>query len=345
MVKKIYLIRSSNTKFGGAENYLTRFSNALERKNIEHQIINSTIPKFLPSWIRAIFFNIQMNFMKKDKFYFSLERITCPDLYRAGDGVHKVHLSIEKKSIYNLLHPTYLYLERRCFKNAKCIISNSNMVKKEIIDSYNINPKKIKVIHNGIELKEVDYEKSFNKLSSEFAITKNQKILLFVGSGFKRKGVEEFLHTFSMLKTKDILGFIVGGESKMSYYQDLAKELRISKKIIFTGPRTDVNDFYSISDIFLFPTHYDPFSNVVLEAMNFENVVFTTSKNGASEILNNEFILNKPFENKIISFIDKILSNEVIKTKQKRRNKEISKSFSIEKNLQKTLEVIKEFEK
>ena len=128
MDKKIYLIRSSDTKFGGGENYLTRFSNALKRKNIEHQIINSSLPKFLPSWVRVIFFNIQMNFLKKDKFYFSLERITCPDLYRAGDGVHKVHLSIEKKSILNLLHPTYLYLEKRCFKNATCIISNSNMV-------------------------------------------------------------------------------------------------------------------------------------------------------------------------------------------------------------------------
>tara|TARA_B110000003_G_C16647930_1_gene532872 strand:- start:1913 stop:2950 length:1038 start_codon:yes stop_codon:yes gene_type:complete len=343
--KKIYLIRSSNTKFGGGENYLTRFSNALERKNIDHQIINSSFPKFLPSWIRAIFFNIQINFMKKDKFYFSLERITCPDLYRAGDGVHKVHLAIEKKSIFNLLHPTYLYLEKRCFRNAKCIISNSTMVKKEIVDSYKIDPKKIKVIHNGIELNEIQYKKSLNKLSLEFSIIKNQLIILFVGSGFKRKGVEEFLRIFSMLQTKNILGFIVGGESKMSHYQNLSKELKIDSKVIFTGTRTDVNDFYSISDIFLFPTHYDPFSNVVLEAMNFENVVFTTSKNGASEILNDDFIFSKPFEEKTISAIDKILRNKALMAKEKKKNKEISKLFSIEKNLQKTLEVIKEIEK
>lgn len=345
MNKKIYLIRSSDTKFGGGENYLTRFSNALYRMNIEHQIINSSFPKFFPSWVRAILFNIQMNFIKKDKYYFSLERITCPDLYRAGDGVHKVYLSIENKSIFNLLHPTYLYLERHCFRNAKCIISNSNMVKKEIIDSYQINPNKIKVIHNGIELKEVNYKKSFKKLSSEFSIIKNQLILLYVGSGFKRKGVEEFLRIFSMLETKDILGIIVGKERKINYYKNLSKELKIDNKIIFTGPRVDVNDFYSISDVFLFPTHYDPFSNVVLEAMNFENVVFTTSKNGASEILSGDFIMSKPFEKKIIPSIDHILGNKALMAEEKMKNKETSKLFSIEINLQKTLEVIKAVEK
>jgi UDP-glucose:(heptosyl)LPS alpha-1,3-glucosyltransferase len=342
---KIYLIRSSKTKFGGAENYLLRLEKALEQEKIEHQILNSPFPSFLPSWMRVILFNFYLKFIKQDKFFYSLDRITCPDLYRAGDGVHKVHISIEKKSIFNLLHPTYLYLEQKCFNNAKCIIANSNMVKKEIINSYQINPEKIKVIYNGIELKEIDYKKSFDKLSSEFSIIKNQSILLYVGSGFKRKGVEEFLQIFSMLKTKDIIGFIVGRESNMSYYQNLSKELKIDNQIVFTGPRTNVNDFYTISDIFLFPTHYDPFSNVVLEAMNFGNVVFTTSKNGASEILNDDFIISQPFEKNAISSIDSILNNKAVMAKEKKNNKEISKLFSIEKNLYHTLEVIKEIEK
>ena len=99
MNKKIYLIRSNKSKFGGAENYLSRLAKALEIKNINHQIIKSPFPKFLPSWLRSILFNFQLYFLKQDKFYFSLERITCPDVYRAGDGVHKVFLSIENAVI------------------------------------------------------------------------------------------------------------------------------------------------------------------------------------------------------------------------------------------------------
>ena len=344
MNKKIYFIRSNKTKLGGAEKYLYRLSKALAKENIEHQIVNSYFPKFLPSWLRAILFNFQVCLTKRGKFYYSLDRITCPDLYRAGDGVHKVFLSIENKSRLNLLHPVYLYLERHCFNNAKCIIANSNMVKEQIIDTYNINPNKINIIYNGIELKEIDYKKSYDKLSKEFSISKNQSILLFVGSGFKRKGAAEFLQIISKLKTKDIKAFIIGKERNIKYYQNLSKKLNIDSQVVFTGPRNDVDDFYSISDIFLFPTHYDPFSNVVLEAMNFENVVFTTNKNGASEILDEDFVMNNPYDTGVIASIDNLLNNKTALDKEKIKNKNLSKLFSIEKNLNITLELISQIE-
>jgi UDP-glucose:(heptosyl)LPS alpha-1,3-glucosyltransferase len=342
--KKIYFIRSSSTHFGGAENYLNRLSNAMKMQKIEHQIIHSRIPKFLPSWLRVLMFNLQLGLTKKNKFYFSLERISCPDIYRAGDGVHRKFLTIEKKSKLNLLHPVYLYLESRCFKNAKYIIANSSMVKSQIIDNYNINPNKINVIYNGIELKQINFSKSFTKLSKEFPIEHSESFLLFVGSGFKRKGVSEFLQIFSQLESKNIKAFIIGKDNNSEYYKNLAKKLNIENQIIFTGPREDVDDFYTISDIFLFPTHYDPFSNVVLEAMNFENVVFTSQSNGASEILDENFIINDSNYSFIISSIDNLLSNKIALNAEKIRNKKKSELFSIEKNLEMTLELMSQIE-
>jgi UDP-glucose:(heptosyl)LPS alpha-1,3-glucosyltransferase len=342
--KKIYFIRSNKTKFGGAEKYLYRLSKALARENIEHQIVNSFFPKFLPSWLRAILFNIQVRLTKRDKFYYSLDRITCPDLYRAGDGVHKVFLSLENKSRLNLLHPVYLYLERHCFNNSKCIIANSNMVKKQIIDTYNINPNKINIIYNGIELKEVDYKKSYDKLSKEFSISNGQSILLFVGSGFKRKGVAEFLQIISKLKATNIKAFIIGKEKNIKYYQNLTNKLNIGSKVVFTGPRSDVDDFYSISDIFLFPTHYEPFGNVILEAMHLRNVVFTTKHCGGSELLDSEFIMQSPDDISVIQKINNLLENKIALGKEKIKNKNLSKLFSIEKNLNTTLELISQIE-
>ena len=48
MREKIYFIRDNNTNFGGAEVYLSRLSNALKNQDIEHEIIFSNIPFFLP---------------------------------------------------------------------------------------------------------------------------------------------------------------------------------------------------------------------------------------------------------------------------------------------------------
>lgn len=340
--KKLYFVRANRTKFGGAEMYLSRLSKALNKQNIKHKVINSVLPKFLPSWLRSIVFNFQVCLTKGDRFYFSLDRITCPDIYRAGDGVHSVFLTVEKKSKLNPLHPIYLFLEKRCFQRAKCIVANSEMIRKQIIDTYSINPAKIKVVYNGVESKELNYQCSFDRLSKEFSIKENQSILLYVGSGFKRKGVEEFLKIVSRLKNSDIKAFIIGKEKNIEYYQQLAMALKIDNQVVFTGTREDVNDFYTISDIFLFPTRYEPFSNVVLEAMSFENAVFTTRQNGASEILDNEFVMKTPLDFSVVQKIDKLLSNkEALKVIQK-NNKSKSMRFSIEKNLSETLKVINE---
>ena len=332
-MKKLTFLRLKPSKFGGAERYLQRLTDELKKQNIDFEIEYSTAPKFLPSWIKAIWFNIETCLNKKNKFYFSLERITCPDIYRAGDGVHKVFLKIEKKSKLNPLHLVYLFIEKRMFKNAKKIIANSNMVKTQIINTYNINAKKIEVIYNGITLKE---KTDFNDIKKEFSI-KNEKIILYIGSGFKRKGVKEALDIISKLKG-DFKFIIIGKEKNLNWYKNYTKELNIENNVIFTGPRSDVNKFYSMADIFLFPTHYEPFSNVILESLNFECISFTTRQNGASEILPKEWIIDE----NIIKKIQYLLDNENELKKFQKQAKEISKNFSIEKNVQKTLKVINE---
>ncbi len=94
----------------------------------------------------------------------------------------------------------------------------------------------------------------------------------------------------SILDRDDIQAFIVGKDKNIDYYQQLSLKLNINDKVVFTGPRLDVEDFYAISDVFIFPTHYEPFGNVILEAMNFRNAVFTTKQCGGGEILNKHFI-------------------------------------------------------
>ena len=341
-MKTLYFIRANKTKFGGAEMYLSRLSDALDKQNIKHEIINSIFPKFLPSWSRAILFNFQVCLTKRNKFYFSLDRITCPDIYRAGDGVHSVFLTVEKKSKLNPLHPVYLFLEKRCFQKAKRIIANSEMVRNQIINMYNINPAKIDVVYNGIESKELNYKNSFDKLSREFLIKEDQPTLLYVGSGFQRKGVREFLQIVAKLQMPNIKAFVVGKEKNIEYYQQLAIELKIDSQVIFTGPREDVNDFYTISDIFIFPTHYEPFGNVILEAMNFKNAVFTTRQNGASEILDDFFIMDKSDDFSIVTKITNLIDNMDKLESVKKENRIKSQQFSIDRNLLETLKVIDE---
>jgi UDP-glucose:(heptosyl)LPS alpha-1,3-glucosyltransferase len=341
-MKKIYFIRANNTPFGGAENYLLRLSKGLTKQGVEHQIIYSNFSKLLPSWVRVILFNIQVFIFKGSKLYFSLERITCADIYRAGDGVHKSFLNIEKKSKFNPLHYIYLFLEKKCFLNSTKIIANSFMVKNQIISEYKIDEKKIEVIYNGVEIKKQNYAYSLKKISNEFVLNDSDCILLYIGNGFKRKGVEEFLKLISRLKNKNFTAFIVGKDKKINFYKKLAISLNIENNIIFTGERKDVENFYCISDIFILPTHYDPFSNVILEAMSFKNAVFTTIQNGASEILNDKFIMSDPNDFSIVNTISNLINNPDELSRVKSDNFKLVEKFSLEKNIYDSLRVVDE---
>ena len=339
-MKKIYLIRENKTDFGGAEIYLKRLSDKLTFYGIDHEVINSFFPRFLPSWLRIILFNIQVTVGKKRKFYFSLERIICPNVYRAGDGVHRVFLRVVKKSRLNLLHPLYFFLEKKCFNRAEKIIANSKMIREQIIDEYNIDPTKIKVIYNGISHCKIDYKASWEKLSSEFHLQMNTKIILFVGSGFKRKGVDEFLQILSKLEYQDFKAFIVGKEKKMNSYRFRANELGLKEKVFFTGSIRNVNDFYVVADVFILPTRYEPFSNVILEAMSFGSIVFTTKQNGAHEIISDEFIMSHSEDFSVVNKIDALLNDPVLLNKHKELNIKVAKNYTIERNMSETLSVI-----
>ncbi|NPA55463.1 MAG: glycosyltransferase family 4 protein [Epsilonproteobacteria bacterium] len=326
-------LRLKRSKFGGAENYLSRLTDELSKHNVKFTIKYSSAPKFLPSWLKIIWYNLEVCLGKKD-IYFSFERVICPDIYRAGDGVHKVFLQTIKKSKFNPLHYVYLFIEKRMFQNAKIIIANSNMIKHQITTTYNISPNKIITIYNGIKLKPLS---NADDIKKEFNIT-NEKILLYVGSGFERKGVKEVIQIASYLDG-DYKLFIVGKEKRIKWYQDYAKQLGVNA--IFTNTREDVDKFYSLADVFVFPTHYEPFSNVVLEAMSFKCAVITTAQNGASEILPEEFVMKNPKDYKI-ELLKKLLTNPSYLQSIKEQNYQIASQFTIEKNAKETLKVIQQ---
>lgn len=338
-MKKITFLRANPKAVGGAEIYLSRLIKSLEEKGVKCEIKSLKAPKFLSSWIKALVYNFQVCASKNDEFYFSLERVSCADIYRAGDGVHKVYMQ-DKKSLFNPLNFVYCYLERRCFENSKKIIANSNFVKNQIIKTYEIPDEKIKVIYNGVKIQD-NFNKleAKNELNIKFGISADIPLILFVGSGFERKGVRELLGLLSKLKSK-FQAVIIGKDKKLHAYLDLAKSLNLADKVRFLGARNDVWRFYKSSDIFIFPTRYEPFSNVVLEALSFKNAVITTAQNGASEILPNEFIMSSPNDESILNMVEKLLSDTSFLSSTQAANFKLAKNFSIEKNAQETMEAI-----
>lgn len=341
-MKKIIFLRANPSALGGAERYLSRLTNALNSLQIECKIRSFSGSQKLSSWLKALKFNRQVCAQKgADELYFSLERIECADIYRAGDGVHKIYRALKPFWWLNPLNFVYPHLEKKCFANAKLIIANSNFIKNQIIDAYGTSADKICVIYNGINLP-AKIEKGSAKLAicDKFGLDFKLPIVLFVGSGFKRKGVAEYLQILHLARSKfgapSFNAIVVGADKHLENYRNLARKLGVNA--LFTGAQKDVSKFYECADVFLFPTHYEPFSNAVLEAMSYKNAVITTTQNGAAEILDADFVLDSTDEaSKILT---KLLSEAKFCEKIGENNYKIAQNFTIEKNAKLSVEAI-----
>ncbi len=256
----------------------------------------------------------------------SFERTTCQDIYRAGEGCHAEWLKIRKdtESIpkrlsfrFNPLHLSLLKIEKELFRRTRHIVANSMMVRENIIRHYDVHEKRISLIYNGVDLKRFRPENRNNRrleVRKRFSIPDDAILLLFVGSGFKRKGLATLMEALSILRQKrKEIHLIAAGRDKPDYYKKLAADYRISETVHFIGVQPDIENFYAASDIFALPTLYDPFSNATLEAMASGQPVITTKNNGASELISNGqegYILNKLFDaGELAARIEQTLGN------------------------------------
>jgi UDP-glucose:(heptosyl)LPS alpha-1,3-glucosyltransferase len=347
---KLIFIKKNFSFHGGAENYMKTLIDRLKDKADIHVMAGNwfetsdiTFHKInhlsLSSFLSVITFNrnaCNMTIRLRRTFdadcVISFERTTCQDIYRAGDGCHREWLKLRemieprwKKYIsrINPLHIALLRIEKKLFSNTKLIIANSNMVKRQIINHYNIPEEKIKVIYNGVDTKRfskntVSYRSWVRK---ELSIHEDSNLILFVGSGFERKGLKTLLRAISIINQKKTdksphppftkggitekdIKLIVIGRGNIKKFKSIAKEYGIADRVLFLGPQTNIERFYAASDVFVLPTIYDPFSNATLEAMATGLPVITTKNNGASELIRDEeegFVINNPLDYKTLS--------------------------------------------
>ena len=353
------------------------------QEDAKEGIVFHKIRTFGPSFLRVWLFAINTFFAVRKAnldIILGFDRTLYQDIYRAGDGCHKEWLiqrrraearsqkqeSRNKKILplasyllplkrlityINPLHIAILYLEKRLLqsKRLKFVVANSNRGKDEIIRHYGLPAEKICVIYNGIDIKAFnpnDREK-IRVISRERLDIKNETLLLFVGSGFERKGLRFLIEALGILKRKgyERLKLVVVGKGEMRKYQVIAELCGTGEDVKFIGPASDVKGYYRAADIFVLPSIYEPFSNACLEAMASQLPVVTSRINGVSEILTSGkdgMIVDDPSNpEEIAEKIEPLLHEETRLTVGKAARKTVE-NYTIEKNVESFLRIIEE---
>jgi UDP-glucose:(heptosyl)LPS alpha-1,3-glucosyltransferase len=186
-------------------------------------------------------------------------------------------------------HRQLLAAERRMFASPRlrAVICNSRMVREEIQRWFGVSPERLHVIYNGVDLEHFHprlAEVHRGSMRRSLGIGEHERLVLFVGNGFQRKGLPQLLRALALLPTHVHLA-VVGEDRARAPLESLSGRLGLDRRVHWIGGQGDVRPWYAAGDVLALPTLYDPFPNVVLESLACGLPVVTSGTCGAAEII------------------------------------------------------------
>lgn len=306
------IIRQHYRPDGGAERFVARALGALQDQNIELNVItrqwqgapdpNLHIHLCNPASYGRI--SHERGFAKAVKKFWqhknfdliqSHERIAGCDIYRAGDGVHRRWL-LQRSRILpwwkkcllmrSRFHCYVMRAEKQLYAHPRlqAVICNAEMIKREIIEDFAVPADKIHVIYNAIDSEKFTQasEDEKHQLRRWLKLPETAHYFIFVGSGFERKGLWTAIQAIADSESHLL---VVGRDKRANAYQKFARKLNCAERIHFLGVQSDTLSCYQAADALLLPTLYDPFPNVVLEALACGLPVITSYQCGGAEFI------------------------------------------------------------
>jgi len=232
------------------------------------------------------------NCREKFDIIYTMCRTFPADIFRITEQLHYEWLPIGYSSLARLnpRHFSILGLEKKTIdpENMRHIIVNSQLLKNQVVNRFDYPEEKVSLVSNGIDKEvyfpakkgEKDEIKKKLHLSDRF-------VCIFVAANFKIKGLNEAIRAIAGLneETRKRITLLVVGKGKPKPFLELAEKLNVTENLVFAGKQPGMRDYYIASDLLLYPSHYETFGNVILEACACGIPVLTTKMVGAAELI------------------------------------------------------------
>lgn len=196
-----------------------------------------------------------------------------------------------------------------CYEASK-IVACSNYMKSQIVSTFNISEEKICVIPNGVNVGQYANQGDLSLFRKQYA-DDNEKIIFFIGRHVFEKGIQLLIDAAPDIVAKySNVKFILAGEGPMTEeLKRKVKNMGYEKKIVFPGYMDidNKNKLYMVADVAVFPSLYEPFGIVALEAMAAGCPVVVSDTGGLGEIVNHKYTGMKMINGQVKSLGDNVV--------------------------------------
>jgi glycosyltransferase involved in cell wall biosynthesis len=233
---------------------------------------------------------------------------------------------------YNISKKVYRFLMFCLYRRADYVVAVSIGISEKIRKTFFIKRLKLRAIYNPIDInktRRLSLENNFLKDSREALPT-----IGTVSRLSPEKGVSFLIEAFAELaKDTNVRLIIVGDGLERLKLEKIAGSLGVKEKVLFTGWADNPFRYIGIMDVFILPSLWEGFPNVILEAMACGiPVIASDCSSGIREIIKDGFngVLIKPGSSAAISKA----TRELLNNKEKRQ-KIISEAFRTVKQVDK----------
>ncbi len=228
----------------------------------------------------------------------SFARCVGADVMRSGGGAHASYLRAARKWRGALgatamrlspYHQVQMLVERQAFRNPglKRTIAVSNFVRDDLIREFGLAPENTVTIYNGVDLERfrpASDPSARAALRQKFIVPASARVVAFVGNGFARKGLGFLIEAWPLVAGGAFL-LVVGADRHTDKFIRRANALNVGSRVVFTGPQPNVEAIFHAADAFAMPSLFEPFGNVVMEAMASGLPAMTSAFSGVAEVI------------------------------------------------------------
>lgn len=313
--------------FGGLQRDFIQILSACQKRGHQIRVYTMVWDGEIPAHINVIILPVKAytNHGRNEAFYHQVKihltqhpadvivgfnKMPGLDIYYAADVCYAEKVENEKGFFYKLTkrYKHYIAYEKAVFdvnSHTKLLMLTQHQVD-DFKKHYKTPDARFYLLPPGIDLSR-KYDQQITNAKEIYrkknAISKDQFLLLQVGSDFKRKGVDRTLKSIASLpdsiKNKTML--MVVGQDLPTRYQRLAKKLAIDKQVLFFHGRNDIAELMAAADLLIHPAYQEAAGIVLIEAIAAGLPVITTEICGYAPYIKHAdcgIVINEPYRQK-----------------------------------------------
>ena len=219
-------------------------------------------------------------------------------------------------------------------KKYDCVITVSHAEKVNYVKYIGVPERRYKVIHLASDDRFHVIEDHERLMSIRKKLNLPDRFVLFVGRPLPVKNIEGIIQAFHLLKKHQNLEHKLVLVGKPTWHsktlEGLVSDLGLENDVVFTGPIfEELPVVYNLADLFIFPSHYEAFGAVPLEAMACGIPVVTSDRGGLPEVVGDAAIQTCPTDiTALADAMAQVLTKEELRDAMIQKGLERTRLFS-----------------